>query len=155
MDPVDGWLGRYLPLSTLTMSPWQNTLSVPLGWKVCKLEKVVSICIQAKVEDETGTNARTSRHGVWGPTTQVNYQFCRLQQTSVKFWYSIDFLFSGIDDAVNIARIASFLVKDGHDLYQNEEFSGKYQQSLSPPKHIYDDIEQIKALHNQMSKLTV
>jgi len=64
-------------------------------------------------------------------------------------------LHSGMDDAINIARIASFLVKDGHDLYQNEEFMGKYQQSLNPPKHIYDDIEQIKALHNQMAKLSV
>jgi len=64
-------------------------------------------------------------------------------------------LHSGIDDAINIARIASFLVKDGHLLYQNEEFSGKYQQSLNAPKHIYDDIEQIKALHNQMAKLAV
>ena len=60
---------------------------------------------------------------------------------------------SGIDDATNISRIAYLLIRDGHDLWQNEEFRKQTQYNLSPPKHIYDNIEQLKSINNKMDSV--
>lgn len=58
-------------------------------------------------------------------------------------------LHSGIDDAINIARISISLTKDGHDLWQNEEFKNGCQSNLSHPKHIYQNISNIQSIHNK------
>ena len=62
---------------------------------------------------------------------------------------------SGIDDTRNICRIAYNIIKDGNDIWQNEEFRGKSPINLPFPKEIAESIAEIKRLHNEktMQKL--
>ena len=70
-----------------------------------------------------------------------------------QIFFSQNSLFSGIDDARNIARITSAIISDGGEIWQNEECRpGGRMVALDKPKEILESIEALKKITNEHNR---